>query len=515
MPQYACEVCHGACDAEVIVCAFCNVAGHEGCIRPTYLEGYAFCSTCTPRARTQWERAQLAQQQERWTTRLASQISGWRSAVATTTGAMGAAGVAIGGVSSMMVGGTVALVRGAVQGALAGSQGSALPMAIADAVASADSASTHTGADGAGVGASTSLVDSDAGTDGARVSGSLALVGLPTTGTADAGGGSSAGPGADLGRLSLREQEARGHCVACHTDNPGHRKHLRSGDCLMVTGKELAEWGHCAACHDGLAGHRVHIRRGNCRLADQPLQRPSPSGSAAPPGLQLIGAEPGRPEVAAESLAGLPSGSGAAGRGEPAQAALESDEAGSAPTGPQGLSEQALTAVQVLQDQALADRVLVPDSFESLLDLQPLQPQQPPQEQPQEPQQDRHTKFERLVLAKLDRIQAEVSHHTARHDSAENAIAVLRFETLEVKSRMTEMDNLVNQLRARIQQLEDECAQYAQEHTQWNADWEHEQTLETSLGEVVEEGPPASFAQRFVVDPLKAGPLNICYTTTR
>ena len=111
---YNCEVCAGHV-FEVVACAFCQLAGHEHCVRPTYLEGYAFCPGCLPQAQAQWERARLAQQHERWTSRLSAQISTWRSAAAAATGALGTAGVALGGASAILVGGTAALVRGAVQ----------------------------------------------------------------------------------------------------------------------------------------------------------------------------------------------------------------------------------------------------------------------------------------------------------------------------------------------------------------------------------------------------------------
>ena len=73
LQAYSCEIC-SANVTEVIVCAFCQLAGHEACIQPGYLEGYAFCRGCLPRARAQWAQMQLAQDRERWTSRISQQI---------------------------------------------------------------------------------------------------------------------------------------------------------------------------------------------------------------------------------------------------------------------------------------------------------------------------------------------------------------------------------------------------------------------------------------------------------
>ena len=272
MASYTCDVCAGDV-YQVIVCAFCQTAGHEQCVRPTYLEGYAFCQACTPTARAQWDRAQLAHQQERWTARVAQQISGWRSAAAATTGALGSAGVAIGGVSAIMLGGTAALVRGAVQGALASHQSTRTQPVIEDITEVARP-----------VDGGASAVPRDTGRDtGRRRSSSLGAVQRPRSldaigdaishrGVRELAGvpAPPLGPQQHLASISStisrsrtnRQMEAEGHCVACHTENRSHRPHIHIGDCIHIPQREFREWGHCSACHDDLQGHRVHIRMG-------------------------------------------------------------------------------------------------------------------------------------------------------------------------------------------------------------------------------------------------------------
>ena len=66
-----------------------------------------------------------------WRSTLASQLENWKRMAATATGVLSSVGMAIGGTGAILAGGTIALVKGAVQGAIAAgpSSSSASPAA--------------------------------------------------------------------------------------------------------------------------------------------------------------------------------------------------------------------------------------------------------------------------------------------------------------------------------------------------------------------------------------------------
>ena len=90
----------GICNVETAdpwVCSACYISGHEGCLTPKMIEGYAFCIRCLPWAMEQASRFQSQQQRQMWNVRLAAQLANWRSTVVNTAGALGAVGVVLGG----------------------------------------------------------------------------------------------------------------------------------------------------------------------------------------------------------------------------------------------------------------------------------------------------------------------------------------------------------------------------------------------------------------------------------
>ena len=51
------------------------------------------------------------------------------------------------------------------------------------------------------------------------------------------------------GRLTQKEAEERGFCIACHTPNKSHRGHIHAGNCIMFPGSSRA----AAAVHERIA----------------------------------------------------------------------------------------------------------------------------------------------------------------------------------------------------------------------------------------------------------------------
>ena len=110
-----CEVCNRLA-SELWVCSACYRAGHPECLQMSLLDDYAFCSNCKPWAIEQHSRQTTEAQKERWRARLAGQLANWRAMTVTATGVLGTVGIALGGVGAMVLGGTAALVQGAVEG---------------------------------------------------------------------------------------------------------------------------------------------------------------------------------------------------------------------------------------------------------------------------------------------------------------------------------------------------------------------------------------------------------------
>ena len=83
-----CGICEGEA-ADPWVCSACYISGHEGCLNPKMIEGYAFCIRCLPWAMEQASRFQSQRQRQMWNVRLAGQLANWRSTVVNTAGALG------------------------------------------------------------------------------------------------------------------------------------------------------------------------------------------------------------------------------------------------------------------------------------------------------------------------------------------------------------------------------------------------------------------------------------------
>ena len=114
--QWVCQVCDGDSTGHTYVCGMCDLAGHHDCLNGDYVQDFYFCRQCLSSAHEQWRRYSARQQETRWITRIQSQLTAWQPAAITTTGVMGAVGVAIGSAVKVAASGSAALVRGAAEG---------------------------------------------------------------------------------------------------------------------------------------------------------------------------------------------------------------------------------------------------------------------------------------------------------------------------------------------------------------------------------------------------------------
>ena len=288
-----CEICNGSV-VEIWVCSGCYRAGHAQCLDAVVIQGYAFCNMCKDWAQAQHDRNTTEIQKQRWKERLASQLANWRDVTITTVSALSTVGLAIGSSGAMLASGTSALVHGVIAGAQAsvGAASPALP-AIAAEPANPEPAqapppgpqrpqhlppplsiaprahqdAATPGESSAGGGRPDSRLSIVAPVGRARSEEPPRRLQLGNLQEATGGLRPASPSGRSLERLSVKEAFEAGHCLACHTENRGHKPHLHRGDCLRMgnlrTSAKLA--GHCLACHTLNEGHVGHLYHGDCR----------------------------------------------------------------------------------------------------------------------------------------------------------------------------------------------------------------------------------------------------------
>ena len=151
-----------------VLCTACGSFGHPACLGAEMFQGLPFCGTCFSEIIAEYSGRRDAEKREEWRKTKAQQFALWKSRAITILGVSTTVGNTIGAASASLVGSAYGLAKGVTTGILETVQTSEK-----NVVASVDK--TH---------------------------------------------------------MTAKEAKAMGHCISCHTRNPGHNVHLKYGDCL-------------------------------------------------------------------------------------------------------------------------------------------------------------------------------------------------------------------------------------------------------------------------------------------
>ena len=200
-----CQRCSAAVD-EPALCAQCGVYGHQAYLNLEYFQGYPFCGTCLSVVIQQYAKYEDGLHREQWRRSLAEQIANWKQAATQAVGVSASVGVAIGGAAASAAGAAIALAHGVVQGAR---QGSTSPRSLTN------------------------------GEPGVTPSGGQPSDGPPSGALEPPPEPAVEAPRRTAIRRSCSSGDlaVAGFCVACHTANPSHLPHLRSGNCVGFPGR--------------------------------------------------------------------------------------------------------------------------------------------------------------------------------------------------------------------------------------------------------------------------------------
>ena len=485
---YACDVCTYTCH-DVVVCAFCQTAGHDTCLQAQYLEHYAFCHQCYGNALRQYEQARAQEARDRWTQRLSLQLYGWRSTMISTAGSMSSVGLALGGAGAVVLGGAAALIRGAVQGASTAQLQNQPALPVED---QGEPAARARGDPCPALLGGTSPPEPEPVSE---VPSPPQPHAQPVTRRA------SSTPRERPTSLSLRtlegarsELRSATHCRACHRgiDVP----HTRKGDCLLqpLSMRLTHRSGHCLTCHEG--GHRAHLRYGDCRLAPAPPSTPPApiaqsgsvptSGGREPPlrdseqdvdgqADSVYGAQAGNTvsldaQVSTEAgdaqtrmVNSQPSGSGPV----PDPFRLGPTVVGQRPGQQRTLSDSPRDEREIMDELANAlDTQVVSGAAPGSARLAPAGPQIPGSFQSLADEVSSHhspttnppedlLKAWQQVMVKLESLHQDVLHYTQRTGDTENHVAALFAELAETRDQVAGIDGRLAALEAQAQAWQD------------------------------------------------------------
>ena len=159
------------CDTFVrdpVLCTACGRFGHPACLGAEMFQGLPFCGICFSEIIAEYSGRRDTEKREEWRKTKAQQLAVWKSRAITILGVSTTVGNTIGAASASLVGSAYGLAAGVTTGILETVQTNEK-----NVVASVDK--TH---------------------------------------------------------MTAKEAKAMGHCISCHTRNPGHNVHLKYGDCL-------------------------------------------------------------------------------------------------------------------------------------------------------------------------------------------------------------------------------------------------------------------------------------------
>ena len=194
---YTCEcpICTAPV-TEPAVCCQCGNYGHPHCLGLEYFQGFPVCGTCMCSIVTEYAKQEDYRKREEWKLYYTQQLAKWRQRATSAIGVSSAVGTMIGGATALVAGSAVGLAKG-----------------IGDAVATATRGRQQ---------AIEPPPTPGANTPGTALVRSFSAECVPSR--------------ADE-RMSLKQSRELGHCLACHTSNPGHHPHLRYGDCVGFPGR--------------------------------------------------------------------------------------------------------------------------------------------------------------------------------------------------------------------------------------------------------------------------------------